>query len=292
MRRGGTYTVRLTVTDANGGTGTVTHDVTVTAPATASGCWLRTPFGRTLATGWGSADTGGAWTLSGAANLFGVGGGAGTMSVGAGKAPAAHLNSVASTSTDVTADLSVDKLPNTGSVYVDLIGRGDNANAYRGRVLIRSTGVVEAHLDQSRWRAPRPRFHQHGQGADLHGRHRAPRPDAGHRLGDHVAQAEGVEGRHGGAERVAAAGHRHDRRVAGAARSRCQGLPVRIGSQRAGDDQGGQPQSHDRRLTRAHRRARHLNRGRARRVAGGRWCSTPTKRTIRVERRGRVHSAT
>ena len=29
----GTYAVRLTVTDASGGTGTVTHDVTVSAPA-------------------------------------------------------------------------------------------------------------------------------------------------------------------------------------------------------------------------------------------------------------------
>ena len=141
----GTYEVTLTVTDDDTATDTQVHSVTVTAPP-APGVLAQDAFGRTLATGWGTADTGGAWTLSGAANLFGVSGGAGTMSVGAGKTPAAHLNSVSSTNTELTADVSIDRLPNTGSVYLDLVARGDNSNAYRGRLLISSTGGVQARL--------------------------------------------------------------------------------------------------------------------------------------------------
>jgi large repetitive protein len=143
----GTFQVKLTVTDDGGATDTVTHPVTVTAPP--AGVLAQDEFSRNLATGWGTADTGGAWTLSGAANLFGVNGGVGTLSVAAGKAPAANLNSVASTSTEVTADVSIDKLPNTGSVYIDLVGRGDNTNAYRGRVLIGSTGAVQVHFTKT-----------------------------------------------------------------------------------------------------------------------------------------------
>ncbi len=77
----GTYDVKLTVTDNSGQTGTVTHSVTVTAPAQ-GGVVAADAFGRSLATGWGSADTGGAWTLSGSASLFAVAGGVGTISVG------------------------------------------------------------------------------------------------------------------------------------------------------------------------------------------------------------------
>ena len=86
----GTYNVTLTVTDNSGQTGTVTHSVTVTSPAQ-GGVVAADAFGRSLATGWGSADTGGAWTLSGSASLFAVAGGVGTISVGAGKGPMAHL---------------------------------------------------------------------------------------------------------------------------------------------------------------------------------------------------------
>ncbi len=89
-----TYTVILTVTDNNGATDTVSHSVTVTAPA--AGVLASDTFSRTLASGWGSAETGGPWTLTGSATLFAVNGGVGTMSVGAGKTPMAHLAGVSS----------------------------------------------------------------------------------------------------------------------------------------------------------------------------------------------------
>ncbi len=51
----GQYPVKLTVTDNDGATGTTTSQVTVTAPAFLA----RDDFGRTVANGWGTADTGG-----------------------------------------------------------------------------------------------------------------------------------------------------------------------------------------------------------------------------------------
>jgi PKD repeat protein len=139
-----TYTVTLTVTDNDGATTVVTHPVTVTAPA--SGVLASDTFTRTLASGWGIADTGGAWTLSGAASLFAVNGGVGTMSVGAGKGPLAHLAGVSSLNTDLSADVSLDKLPDVGSFYVGLTGRGNASDSYRGSALIAANGGVRVNV--------------------------------------------------------------------------------------------------------------------------------------------------
>jgi len=60
----GTYAVKLTVTDNAGATGTVTKSVTVTATAAKLAA---DAFARSVTGGWGSADIGGAWTISGTA---------------------------------------------------------------------------------------------------------------------------------------------------------------------------------------------------------------------------------
>jgi len=137
----GTYSVQLTVTDNSGATGTVSHSLTVTAPAPGTVVASDT-FGRVFATGWGSADTGGTWTLTGSSTLFAVNGSVATMSVAAGKAPMAHLTAVSSLNTQLSADVSIDKLPDTGTVFVGLTGRGTGTDSYRGSALIGSTGVV------------------------------------------------------------------------------------------------------------------------------------------------------
>ncbi len=88
----GTRTVTLTVTDNNGATGTTNQQVTVTAVN--PGVVATDAFNRTVANGWGSADTGGSWTTTTASSNFAVGGGVGTLQMAAGSGPSAYLQQV------------------------------------------------------------------------------------------------------------------------------------------------------------------------------------------------------
>jgi PKD repeat protein len=141
-----TYQVTLTVTDNNGATNAVTHPVTVTAPAGGS-IFATDAFGRTSASGFGTADLGGAWTVAGTASNYTVASGVGKIRIATpGSGPNAYLNSVSSTDTDLTADVALDKIGNSGSTQVALVGRGNSSNAYRGKIATSPTGAVTAYL--------------------------------------------------------------------------------------------------------------------------------------------------
>jgi PKD repeat protein len=73
----GTYTVGLTVTDDDGATGSTTRQVTVTAGTPAA--VATDTFSRTLTGGFGTAEAGGAWTVSGSAADASVSGGTGRL---------------------------------------------------------------------------------------------------------------------------------------------------------------------------------------------------------------------
>ncbi|MGY1595220.1 PKD domain-containing protein, partial [Geodermatophilus sp. SYSU D00708] len=68
---GGTYTVRLTVTDDSGVTGETTRQVEVSAPAELP-LLAGDAFGRTVSAGLGTADVGGAWKASAGASRLSV----------------------------------------------------------------------------------------------------------------------------------------------------------------------------------------------------------------------------
>ena len=120
---GGTYTVTLTVTDDRGGQRTVAHDVTVTAPAGPT-VLAADAFGRTSASTWGTADTGGAWVHAGAASQFTVGDGVGRLALTtAGSSPRARLGSLSVGDADVTASFALDKLASSGATRVWLTAR-------------------------------------------------------------------------------------------------------------------------------------------------------------------------
>jgi PKD repeat protein len=144
----GTYTVSLTVTDNQGGTATTSHDVTVNA-APAAGTLAQDGFGRTVASGWGTADLGGSWTISGNASNLSVAGGVGKITVPGGSTRIATLGSVSSTDTDLTTTVSVDALPSAGSSLNDAIGRKIGNSLYGAEVAIRSNGSVLLVLKQS-----------------------------------------------------------------------------------------------------------------------------------------------
>lgn len=128
----GTYPVTLTVTDGSGATATVTNNVTVQAPAAAPFAVADT-FGRTQSGGLGTADKGGAWTLSGGASAFSVSDGRANVTMSrTGWGATASLMSQLSDQTDAVVEMSQDKAADGGGVFASLIGRAvPDAGDYR-----------------------------------------------------------------------------------------------------------------------------------------------------------------
>jgi PKD repeat protein len=134
---GGTFTVTLVVTDNQGATGTTS---TTVSPVTA---FALDTFSRTVSGGWGTAETGGAWTTS-PTSVFAVTGTAGTLTLAAPSAgPSAYLAAVSRSSSDTYVTVTTDKAATGGGIYANVIGRrivgqGD----YRVKVRLQSTGAV------------------------------------------------------------------------------------------------------------------------------------------------------
>jgi PKD repeat protein len=142
----GSFNVTLTVTDDAGATGSITKSVTVTAPTTLLGS---DDFERTVASGWGTAPIGGAWSGT-AGTAAGVSGGTGRLTMStAGAGPNEFLVGPSSSDTDVQFSLSLDKVPVGGTsgfyenVYLRRVaGQGD----YRAIVKILPGGAVSVSL--------------------------------------------------------------------------------------------------------------------------------------------------
>jgi hypothetical protein len=101
-------------------------------------------FGRVDPTGWGTADLGGAWTLSGGG--FSVAGGEGRIVVAAGRTREARLP-VGAADVDITGRLTLDRLPLAGNAHAYVLARADAArNAYRGTIRIGPNGSVFVQL--------------------------------------------------------------------------------------------------------------------------------------------------
>jgi PKD repeat protein len=136
----GTYTVALTVTDDRGAQARATATVTATAPTSA---W--DGFGRSVSSGWGSADVGGVWVTpvtSGSAHS--VVPGVGRQEVlRAGQTGWAHLDGYAGVVTDLRVEVGLDKAPAGGNTFVSVVGRRvGTAGDYRARLRVQPSGVV------------------------------------------------------------------------------------------------------------------------------------------------------
>jgi PKD repeat protein len=139
----GTYQVALTVTDNGGATDSVTQPVTVAAVA-AGTTVAADAFGRSVASGWGSADIGGAWTLSASGSTLSVADDSGRASVPAGRTMTAKLNMVQNQDTDLTTQVWSENAVTGGGTYLSAVVRSTSGGDYRTRVKILSTGVVQS----------------------------------------------------------------------------------------------------------------------------------------------------
>ena len=94
-------------------------------------------FGRTIATGWGTADTGGPWSITGSSSRYRVDGSSGVMSlatVGAGRS--AWLPGAALRDASMSASVSVDRIPTGSSIWAYLELRRSSSATYRLKLRI------------------------------------------------------------------------------------------------------------------------------------------------------------
>lgn len=141
----GTRTITLTVTDDDGASASTTRSVTVAA-APVEPVLAADAFGRTIAGGWGSADTGGAWTPTGSASSFSVGAGAGTMALPRGATRDARLGAVSTTDASTLVRVSTDVPSAGGAASATVIGRLVGADSYAARVRFEPGGVARVYL--------------------------------------------------------------------------------------------------------------------------------------------------
>jgi hypothetical protein len=132
-----------TASDGTSLTRSPTWSVTVSEPPVV-GVLAADAFGRTVASGWGSAETGGAWSVNSAAK-FSVAAGVGRVAANAGSTLNASLGQVSSSAIDAQTSLAVDKLPNqvlSATVAARVVG----ASLYGARVRVNPNGSVQLHV--------------------------------------------------------------------------------------------------------------------------------------------------
>ncbi|MET4099728.1 PKD repeat protein [Agrococcus sp. UYP10] len=141
----GTRTVTLTVTDDDGATASTSRSVTVTT-APPAGVLATDDFGRVLSNAWGTADTGGPWTLSGTASAFSVAGGAGVVAIGPGSTREARLAGVSTSNAVVTVRISADAAAAGGAASATVVGRLVGTSSYAARLRLEPGGIIRLYL--------------------------------------------------------------------------------------------------------------------------------------------------
>lgn len=138
----GTYQVTLTVTDDGGAVGRASRSVTVTAPPADAAVVAADAFDRTLGSGWGTAATGGTWSLLGPSSGYRVADGRAEQLLSTPGAKREATLPVAAADVDLTAVVSLDK-PAAGGAVLSLLGaRRSGGSAYVARLRHGADGTV------------------------------------------------------------------------------------------------------------------------------------------------------
>ncbi len=138
----GSHSVTLTVSDGKGGTDTATDTFTVTAPAGAT-LIGSDDFGRNVTNGWGTADKGGAWTVTGTKSQYKVGSGVGTTTMSkAGAGPTLSLANVSTANSDLQMVVSPQALATGAGTYTTVYSRVVGTASYRAKLVFKSNGAM------------------------------------------------------------------------------------------------------------------------------------------------------
>lgn len=137
----GQYNVTLTVTNADGLSGTATKTVNVVAMTP----YVYDTWWRSSTTKWGAANTGGTWTEGPGLSIEGAG--VGTMTLTQpDQVVETFLPEVSARDTDSVFNLSFDKLPNGGSTVLHNIVRQTDGGDYRVEVVTDPDGTMALNL--------------------------------------------------------------------------------------------------------------------------------------------------
>ena len=133
--------VTSTATDVDGNTSQFGLNRAVTASRTTT--LVADTWSRTLADTWGSAETGGAYTLSGTAADFDVANGSATISTPAAGNRGAIVQNVPALNTDMNVRIATVQTPIGGSIYLYTVARRVNSGSeYQGRLRFDPSGKV------------------------------------------------------------------------------------------------------------------------------------------------------
>ncbi len=134
----GTFQVTLTATDSLGGVDTTSRSVTVSNPADTTKALA--DFATDVASGWGTAKTGGAWTTSGSGFL--VSGGVGKFPLRPKDTKTATLADVSVLNLSARSEVMLDAVPAGGMVHFNYDVRKTAAGAYRVKARFNTDGTV------------------------------------------------------------------------------------------------------------------------------------------------------
>lgn len=136
--------VSVAVTPSDDGLSGTTVADSVTVASSGPTVYASDPFGRTVVDGWGSASTGGSYTLQGSAGDFDVTGSAGTIALtAAGANRSAVLAGVSALDVDLSFRVATDKSAAGGSQFVyGIVRRTTSTSGYRAKIRLAPDGAV------------------------------------------------------------------------------------------------------------------------------------------------------